>query len=103
LAAARGIPFYLWVHEIDDVPRRFIKDKRVDLDDPKLYTYLDQRYERLLQAVPNCAGFVLTLHESDFKVFRDREVASSQPPADRIYRVAMLIHDVLQRHRKQLI
>src|SRR5262245_37804721 len=69
LATAKGIPYYLWVHEFDDIPKRFIsKDKRVQMDDPELFPYLEQRYERLLKAVPGCAGFVLTLHESDFKV-----------------------------------
>lgn len=103
LATAKGIPYYLWVHELDDIPRRFIRDKRVDMDDPALYTYLDQRYERLLKAVPGAAGFVLTLHESDFKVFRDKDVSSNRSAADRIHRIATLLHDVLKRHGKQLI
>src|ERR1700722_16814672 len=52
LATAKGIPYYLWVHEFDDVPKRFLVDrdspapedpgfvdapvrmKRVNMDDP---------------------------------------------------------------------
>jgi hypothetical protein len=103
LAAAKGIPYYLWVHEFDDVPNRFIKNKRVDMDDPELYKYLEQRYERLLLAVPGTAGIVLTLHESDFKLFRESDVSSKDDVPTRIYRVTMLLHDVLKRHNKQLI
>lgn len=76
LAKSNGISCYLWVHEFDDVPERFLKEKRVQMADPGLFPYLEERYERLLKAVPDCAGFVVTLHESDFKVFRDSEVSS---------------------------
>ncbi|HWC59914.1 MAG TPA: hypothetical protein VHC44_09500, partial [Verrucomicrobiae bacterium] len=103
LATARGIPYYLWVHEFDDVPNRFLKNGKVDMDDPGLFPYLEQRYERLLQAVPGTAGFVLTLHESDFKVFRDSDVSSRDDVPTRIYRVALFLDDLLKRHHKQLI
>jgi hypothetical protein len=103
LALAKGIPFYLWVHEFDDVPKRFLKDDRVTMDDPELWRYLDQRYEKLIAAVPKCAGFVLTLHESDYRVFRDDRVISKDPVPERIRKVTQLLYDVLKRHNKQLI
>ena len=76
IANQYGIPYYMWVHEFDDVPRRFLRDGRVNMEDPQLWTYLTDRYERLLRAVPGTAGFVLTLHESDLKVFRHGDVVS---------------------------
>ncbi len=103
LALAKGIPFYLWVHEFDDVPKRFLKNDRVDMDDPGLFPYLEQRYEKLLAAVPKAAGFVLTLHESDYRVFRDDRVISKDPVPERIRKVTQFFHDLLQRHGKQLI
>ena len=103
LANAKGIPFYLWVHEFDDVPKRFLKDGRLDMDDPALFPYLEQRYERLLAAVPNTAGLVLTLHESDWRVFRNDRVASKDDVPERIRRVAQFLRDLLLRHHKQLI
>jgi hypothetical protein len=103
LATEKGIPFYLWVHEFDDVPKRFIKEGRLDLDAPGLFSYLEQRYEKLLRAVPDTAGFVLTLHESDFRVFRDDRVISKDDVAGRIQRIALFLHELLKRHNKQLI
>jgi hypothetical protein len=103
LAKAKGIPYYLWVHEFDDVPNRFLKNGKVDMDDPGLFPYLEERYERLLKAVPDAAGLVLTLHESDFKVFREGDVSSRDDVPTRIYRVAIFFHDLLKRHNKQLI
>ncbi|HEX6738594.1 MAG TPA: hypothetical protein VF310_09995, partial [Vicinamibacteria bacterium] len=103
LATARRLPYYLWVHEFDDVPKRFLKDGRVDMEDPGLFPYLEQRYERLLAVMPGTAGFVLTLHESDFKVFRNRDVASAEGVPQRIQRLARFFHGLLKRHGKQLI
>jgi hypothetical protein len=103
LATQNGLPYYLWVHEFDDLPTRLLKDGRVAMDDPQLYAYLQQRYERLLDAMPGSAGFVLTLHESDLKVFRHADVATTADVPERIYRVAKLLYDVLKRRGKQLI
>ena len=103
LATRTGLPYYLWVHEFDDLPLRLLKQGRVDMDNPQLYTYLQQRYDRLLDAMPGTAGFVLTLHESDLKVFRHADVATSADVPERIHRVARLLYDVLKRRGKQLI
>jgi hypothetical protein len=103
LATAQGIPYYLWVHEFDDLPTRFLVKGRVDMDDPALWTYLQERYRRLLAAVPGTAGFVLTLHESDLKVFRHGDIATSADVPERIYRVSKLLYDLLRQHGKQLI
>jgi hypothetical protein len=103
LATSKGIAHYLWVHEFDDLPRRFLKKGRVDMDDPGLFPYLERRYEALLRAMPGTAGFVLTLHESDLRVFRNGQVAGGGDVAERIRRVSRLLYDVLKRHGKQLI
>jgi hypothetical protein len=103
LATQNHLPYYLWVHEFDDLPRRFLKEGRVAFDDPALFTYLQQRYERLLDAMPGTAGFVLTLHESDLKVFRHGDIATRVDVPERIHRVARLLYDVLKRRGKQLI
>ena len=103
LATQQQIPWYLWVHEFDDLPRRFLVGGRVNMEDPQLWVYLEQRYERLLRAMPGTAGFVLTLHESDLKVFRHGDVVSRHDVAGRVQRVSELLYRVLKRHGKQLI
>jgi hypothetical protein len=102
-AARQGIAYYLWVHEFDDLPTRFMKDGRVQMDDPALFPYLEERYERLLKVMPGTAGFVLTLHESDRRVFRNGHVESRLDVPERVYKVCKLLYDVLKRHGKQLI
>ncbi len=125
LADKQKIPWYLWVHEFDDIPNRFrVKqeiapnDPRlsqagkwfsfrignpVNMDDPAVLEYLRQRYERLFALFPTSAGVVLTFHESDAKIFRNSEVISKLTVPQRIYTLTKLIYDVAKKHHKQLI
>lgn len=103
LADREGLDWYLWIHELDDLPPRFIEGGRANLDDPDLLTFLDRRYEKLLEVLPGAAGFVLTFHESNYKIFRDSEVRSKLNRSDRIYLLTKLIYDVAHRHDKKLI
>ncbi len=104
LADQVKIPYYMWIHEFDDIPDRFLIDGRiVDFDNPGLFPYIEDRYERLLKAVPGTAGFVLTLHESDYPLFRNATVRSKYPVPERMYRTVKLIYDVAKRHNKQFI
>lgn len=104
LAAERGIEWYLWIHEFDDLPKRFISaGDRVNLDHPDLPGYLTERYQRLIAAAPGVTGFCLTFHESDRKPFRNTEVTSALPVPERLERITRIIHDVARRHGKKLI
>ena len=126
LADRQKIPWYLWVHEFDDIPDRFkVRTEvraddprasaiaqssssfrlgnRVNMDDPALLDFLRDRYERLLAKCPTAAGLVLTFHESDNKLFRNAEVLSAKPVPERIYVMSMLLYEVLKKHGKKLI
>ena len=128
LADQQHVEWYLWLHEFDDIPARFrvaargAADEqiaksvtgtgtsasfrlgsRVNMDDPALMDYLRDRYERLLNLCPTAAGLVLTLHESDNKLFRNAEVQSKLAVPDRIVAISRLIYEVVHRHHKKLI
>jgi hypothetical protein len=128
LADKEQIPWYLWLHEFDDIPDRFKVGprgaadeqiaksvtgegssasfrlgRRVNMDDPALMDYLRDRYERLLAKCPTAAGLVLTLHESDNKLFRNAEVQSKLTVPERIVVISKLIYDVVKKHNKKLI
>jgi hypothetical protein len=125
LADQQKIPYYLWCHEFDDIPERFrVKSEidandprasnaagsssfrlghRVNMDDPGLVPFLRDRYERLLAKAPNAAGLVLTLHESDNKVFRNSEVQTSLSVPERIQLVTTVVYEVVKKHHKKLI
>jgi hypothetical protein len=103
LAEKQGIPYYLWIHEFDDIPEKYKIDGLVNFDHPQLFPFITKRYEDLLKVLPNAAGFCLTLHESHNKIFRNTEVASDFDVPERIYRLTKLIYDVAKAHGKKLI
>jgi hypothetical protein len=128
LADERKIAWYLWLHEFDDIPDRFRTGtrgaadaqiaesvtgtgdsasfrlgRRVNMDDPALADYLRARYDRLLSLCPTTAGIVLTLHESDNKLFRNAEVQSKLSVPERIQWVSRIIYDVAKKHNKKFI
>lgn len=104
LAAERGIEWYLWIHEFDDLPAKFFApDGRVDMDHPDLLPYIEARYERLLAAAPGTAGLCLTFHESDRKPFRNSEVKSALQVPERLETIMRRIYSVAQRNGKKLI
>ncbi len=103
LADKQKIPFYLWIHEFDDIPAKYKVGDKVNYDHPELFQYIKERYEKLLKVMPNTAGFVLTFHESNNKIFRNTEVTSQYDVPERIYRLTKLIYDVAKAHNKKLI
>lgn len=103
LADKQKIPFYLWIHEFDDIPDKYKVDGKVNYDNPDLFSYIKERYEKLLSIMPNAAGFVLTFHESHNKIFRNTEVISQLDVPERIYRLTKLIYDVVKARNKKLI
>lgn len=103
MAKERGIPYYLWLHEFNDMPKRFLKDNVLQMDHPDLFPFLEDRYERLLKVLPDAAGFVITFHESDYRLFRNSQVASALSVPDRIYKVSRFFYDFLKKRNKQLI
>lgn len=103
MAKERGIPYYLWLHEFNDMPKRFLKDNVLQMDHPDLFPFLEDRYERLLKVLPDAAGFVITFHESDYRLFRNSQVASALSVPDRIHKVSRFFYDFLKKRNKQLI
>jgi len=101
---------YLWNHQINNPPPDLIvaakkegDRPRLKMDNPKLYEWLADRYERVVQRVPNLDGIILSLTESEFQIPRDNEVITSMNRAERMAKVIHTIHAALSRHGKRLI
>jgi len=110
---------YLWNHQIVNPPADLIVDgpeegwKFLRFDDPRLREWLYDRYERVVERVPNLDGIILSLTESEFQIHRDSDspfwglkktgVISESPPAERMAAVINTMHAALSRHGKRLI
>lgn len=103
LAAAQGIKTYLWLHELNDLPERFMHDGRALLDHLDLPAFLRRRYDGLFETMPSVAGIVMTLHESERRIFRGDEVVSDLPVPDRMLRVLQPVYEACRAAGKELI
>lgn len=83
-AHSRGIAVDIWTHELNGVPAELLIDKKVDLDNPQIWEFVKNKYDRLFKLCPDIDGIVLTMHETGIKIFQDGEVSSSIPPDERV-------------------
>lgn len=90
-AHAEGIKVDMWTHELNAVPKDLLKDGKADLDDPRLWEFVKDKYDRLFRLCPDLDGLVLTMQETAMSIYHERSVSSSIPPERR---VAKLVDDM---------
>jgi len=100
LAHQHNLAVDVWTHELDNVPQYLKQGDKVVLDD-KLWTWLQRRYKRAFELVPQIDGVVLTFAETEFKVYGNR-VISNLPPAERVAKLITIMAEVCAQHRKLL-
>ena len=98
-----GLKSYLWIHELENVPERFIKNRKVQYDAPGFTEYLTDKYDRLFQDCPEFDGLVLTFHETRYKIFDNRQVQSALPMPDRFATLINTMDAVCAKYKKDLI
>jgi outer membrane protein assembly factor BamB len=129
LAHEHGIKIYVWTHELDEVPSKFIKGGRreharqfIVLPDSKgqgqetfvqggkvaaygddFWDFMSNRYETLLDALPDLDGVVVTLTETNVPIDDDNLVTSPLTPTERFVKMSQQIYDVLKPRGKELI
>lgn len=84
LAHANNIKVDMWTHELTKLPDNLLKDGKANLDDPELWAYIREKYEKLFKLCPGLDGLVLTMHETAMPIYHDNSVAASTTPAQRV-------------------
>ncbi|HEY7302993.1 MAG TPA: hypothetical protein VH601_02675 [Bryobacteraceae bacterium] len=102
-AHAQNLRVWIWVHEFEGVPDRFVENKVVQLDRAGFWEWLAGRYEELFTKYPEFDGLMLTFHETQYKVFDLRQVNSKLSMPDRFARMINTIDAVAARHGKDFI
>jgi len=102
-AHSLGLRVWIWVHELDSVPDKFLKDKVVQLDTPGFWDWLEGRYEKVFTDYPEFDGLVLTFHETQYRIFRDSQVQSKLSKPDRFAKMIGTINKVCQKYKKEFI
>jgi hypothetical protein len=94
---------WIWVREFQNVPEQFVENKVVQLDRPGLWEWLAARYEQLFQKYPEFDGLMLTFHETQYKIFDDKQVRSALSMPDRFAKMINTIEAVCNRNKKDFI
>jgi hypothetical protein len=102
-ARAQKLRTWIWVREFQDVPEKFVENKVVQIDRPGFWEWLASRYEELFQKYPEFDGLMLTFHETQYKIFDNKQVHSALSMPDRFARLMNTIEAVCKRHDKDFI
>jgi len=101
-ASAVGARPLIWTHELYAVPQRFQSGGKVDLDDPALWEWVGEKYDRLFEAVPSLGGLVLTMSETQVRVFHDGSVKTAMTKDERVSALCAAVWAACERHGAEL-
>jgi hypothetical protein len=94
---------WIWVHELDNVPEKYIENKVVQMDRPGFWDWLEARYERVFSDYTDFDGLILTFHETQYRIFRDSQVYSKLSKPERFAKMIGTINKVCKKYKKQFI
>jgi hypothetical protein len=106
LGKSLGLQMVIWTHELHAVPEKFCVgvDKRANLDDPKLWTWLAERYQKLYELVPELDGVVVSLSETGpAAVTRETGVISTMQRQLRVAKIGEVLNRVHEPLGKRVI
>jgi len=87
-----GFECWCWTHEIHQPPAEMIENGFLILDDERLKTHLMNKYSLLKKYIPSLDGIVLTFAETQYEVYKNKNVITKYENGDTAeYRVKYLI------------
>ncbi len=92
-----GMKADLWTHEISSPPASLLRGNRVVLDEQTV-SWLQDKYARVAQILPELDGLVLTYSETSHPVYMDASVADERGAPDRIGWLTHVMVDICRRH-----
>lgn len=102
-AHTHNLRVWIWVHELHNVPDRFLEDGVVQLDRSGVWEWLEARYESVFKGFPEFDGLVLTFHETQYRMFSDKHVHSRLSKPDRFAKLIGTLYKVCKRYKKELV
>jgi len=99
----QDLQVWIWVHELANVPQKYFKDKKVQIDYPGFWDWLTARYDSVFTDFPEFGGIILTFRETQYPVIDEKRVASKLSMPDRIAKLINSIDKVCHKHDKKLI
>jgi len=100
-AHTRGLKVDIWTHELEGITDDMRSDGEVNLDDGRVWEFVAAKYRRLFSICPDIDGLVLTLHETQVKLW-DSDVRSALSPAERVTKLIDTLDEVCRPLGKAL-
>jgi len=102
-ADAKNLKSWIWVHELDNVPEKYLEDKTVQMDKRGFWSWLEKRYMKLFEDFPEFDGIILTFHETQYKIFSDTQVSSKLSKPDRFGKMVATINKACLKYNKDFV
>lgn len=102
-AKTKNLKTWIWVHELDNVPDKYLKGKVVQMDKKGFWSWLEKRYMRLFEDFPEFDGIILTFHETQYKIFSDSQVNSILSKPDRFSKMVATINKACLKYKKDFV
>ncbi|CAG7644544.1 hypothetical protein ACFQI7_09965 [Paenibacillus allorhizosphaerae] len=94
---------WCWTHEIYDPPEDCVHDGRLDLDHPRLPPHLERKYEAFLSTLlTGLDGLVLTFAETQYEVYKNKNVDSLHSGSDAFMRKTRQLVDCMLETCKRM-
>ena len=101
-AHAKRIKVDVWTHELNGVPKDLMTSGKANLDDPKLWQWMRDKYERVFKLCPDIDGLVLTMQESEMPIYHTESVSGLMPMDERVTKLVDNVAAVCKEFHKQL-
>ena len=91
-----GYEVHFWTHEIVGPPAEAVRDGKVIVDHPSLRAHTLEKYKLAEGMLPTINSIVVTLFETEYKVFDDDEATMLEGPGTAVSRTVELL-DIMSK------
>jgi hypothetical protein len=98
-----GMRVWIWTHEFDNVPDKYLDNDIVQMDRVGFWDWLAERYQKVFTDYAEFDGIILTFHETQYRIFRDSEVNSKLSEPDRFAKMIRTMYSVCKKYNKDFV
>ena len=103
LAHKHSIELLIWSHELHEMPGSCFKEGKLDLTVRDTWDFVEFKYRKLFELLPELDGVVLTVTETQFRMDDENDVHIERRPPHVLARMVEMINRVCVRNNARLI
>ncbi|MCX6100523.1 MAG: hypothetical protein NTV92_03720, partial [Candidatus Bipolaricaulota bacterium] len=83
------------------MPQEFVKQGRIDLNNPRTWDAVQSKYVKLIEVCPSIDGIVLSMMEGSTVIYGPKVLSDKSPP-ERVAQLIDTVYQVCKQHHKEL-